>query len=263
MAARLGLRVAVVTRLARRDLGSLKELAQVGVYIIVRESAFSTCLRLIYPTDDPDQRTIEVIARAEPFALEDVPSTSSRAYHIGPSIRGEVPAGIVRALKARGAFLSLDAQGYVRVAENGQVRLDRWEECQHTLQWVDLLKVDAAEAELMTGCSDIGIAIARLAEMGPREVLLTHRGGVMAWVEGQVYRAPFRVDQVRGRTGRGDTCTGAYLSKRLLNATAQEATLWAAAVTSLKLEETGPFRRTIDQVRALIREEYSGADSAR
>jgi sugar/nucleoside kinase (ribokinase family) len=71
------------------------------------------------------------------------------------------------------------------------------------------------------------------------------------------------VDQVRGRIRRDDTCTGAYVSKRLLNATPEEAILWAAAVTSLKLEERGPFRQTIDQVRVLIREEYSGGDSAR
>jgi hypothetical protein len=41
-----------------------------------------------------------------------------------------------------------------------------------------------------------------------------------------------------------------------LSATPAEATVWAAAVTSLKLEAEGPFRREIGEVEALIRARY-------
>ena len=57
---------------------------------------------------------------------------------------------------------------------------------------------------------------------------------------------------MRGRTGRGDTCTSAYLGKRL-TASPAEATIWAAALTSLKMEAEGPFSREIGEVEELIR----------
>jgi len=56
--------------------------------------------------------------------------------------------------------------------------------------------------------------------------------------------------EVRGRSGRGDTCTAAYVSKRLSSSPA-DAVAWAAAVTSLKLETEGPFRREIAEANAL------------
>jgi hypothetical protein len=46
------------------------------------------------------------------------------------------------------------------------------------------------------------------------------------------------------------------MAKRL-TASPAEATIWAAAVVSLKLEAEGPFRREISQVDDLIRSRYS------
>ena len=57
----------------------------------------------------------------------------------------------------------------------------------------------------------------------------------------------------RGRSGRGDTCIGSYLARRL-DHSAREATLWAAAVTSLKLEAEGPVRRSIEDAEERCRE---------
>jgi hypothetical protein len=45
------------------------------------------------------------------------------------------------------------------------------------------------------------------------------------------------------------------VSKRL-SAPADEATTWAAALTSLKMEVEGPFRRSIAEVERLIQERY-------
>jgi sugar/nucleoside kinase (ribokinase family) len=89
-----------------------------------------------------------------------------------------------------------------------------------------------------------------LAAYGPREVLLTHGGGVLVYHDGVFDEAPFAPEEVRGRSGRGDTCTSAYVSRRL-TAPPAEAVRWAAAVTSLKLEAEGPFRREIAEVQAL------------
>ena len=61
--------------------------------------------------------------------------------------------------------------------------------------------------------------------------------------------------ELRGRSGRGDTCVGSYLSRRL-SAEPADATRWAAALTSLKLEAEGAGRCSRADVDAAIRNRY-------
>jgi sugar/nucleoside kinase (ribokinase family) len=72
---------------------------------------------------------------------------------------------------------------------------------------------------------------------------------------GVAHEQAFRPLEMRGRSGRGDTCVGSYLSRRL-SAEPADATRWAAALTSLKLEAEGPIRRTRADVEATIRNRY-------
>jgi sugar/nucleoside kinase (ribokinase family) len=119
-----------------------------------------------------------------------------------------------------------------------------------------VLKTDAVEAELLTGKSDIKVAALMMADMGPSEIVLTHRHGLLVYADGQFHEAGFFPQKLVGRSGRGDTSVAAYVAKRLTTSPA-EATIWAAAVVSLKLEAEGPFRREIGQVDDLIRTRYS------
>jgi sugar/nucleoside kinase (ribokinase family) len=250
VAARMGLRIAVVTRLARQDWHVVGKLERLGVTVFGRETAASTHLRLTYPTANLDERTIELTSSAGPFGVDEVANVQARAFAIGASVRGEVPAEVVDALAARGAMVALDVQGFVRVVKDGRLTFDDWPGKESVLRHVTVLKTDGVEAGLITGESDRYVAARRLAALGPREILLTHGGGVLVLHEGTFYEAPFVPDEVRGRSGRGDTCTSAYLSRRLA-APPADAVIWAAAVTSLKLEVEGPFRREIGEVEAL------------
>ena len=119
-----------------------------------------------------------------------------------------------------------------------------------TRQWVDNLGKPLVEAELITGETDRHIAAKKLAAFGPKEVLLTHGGGVLVYHDGVFHKAPWAPETIRGRSGRGDTCTSSYLSRRLI-APPEDAVVWAAAVTSLKLEAEGPFRRDLRDAEAL------------
>jgi sugar/nucleoside kinase (ribokinase family) len=147
-------------------------------------------------------------------------------------------------------MVALDVQGFIRVVRDGRLTFDDWPGKESVLRHVTVLKTDAVEAGLITGESDGRVAARRLAALGPREVLLTHGGGVLVLHEGTFYEAPFVPEEVRGRSGRGDTCTSAYLSRRL-TAPPADAIIWAAAVTSLKLEVEGPFGRNLAEVEAL------------
>ena len=250
VAVRMGLRVAVVTRLAREDWHVVSELERLGVTVFARATSASTLLRLIYPTANLDERTIELISSAGPFTVEEVAEVQAKAFAIGASVRGEVPTEVVEALAATGAIVALDVQGFIRVVRDGTLTFDGWPGKESVLKHVTVLKTDAVEARLITGESDRYVAARRLAAFGPREVLLTHGGGVLVYHDGAFHEAPFVVQEVRGRSGRGDTCTSAYLSRRL-TAPPADAVRWAAAVTSLKLEAEGPFRREMAEVQAL------------
>ena len=246
-------KVAAVTRLAREDAGSTALLRAAGVDVTIYESPASTHMRLEYPTDDVDQRILTVASVADPFAVEHVEQLDARAFLISASVRGEVPVEVVRALAAKGRLLGLDVQGFVRVVgDGGRLHYAPWPEQRTVLALVDVLKTDAVEAEFLTGHSDIHRAAAALADCGPREVVLTHRDGVLVRAAGREYAAPFCPVEMRGRSGRGDTCLGSYLSRRL-DHDAPAATVWAAAVTTLKLEAEGPVRCSVDDVVARCR----------
>jgi sugar/nucleoside kinase (ribokinase family) len=111
------------------------------------------------------------------------------------------------------------------------------------LAMVTYLKADRAEAELLTGKTDLRQAAHQLAGYGPKEVVVTQSSGVTVLVDGRIFEAAFTSRSLAGRTGRGDTCFATYLGSRL-TVPPEEATRLAAAVTSLKQEKPGPWRGT-------------------
>ena len=256
MAARLGFKVGAVTRLAKEDKAVVDTLEDLGVSTYVTYTEQSTCLRLEYPTTNLDERILTVTSTATPITARDVAGISSRCFAIGPSIRGEVPEEVLDALRQTGAPIALDVQGYLRINQGGTLVYTDWPDKEGILRKIDVLKTDAVEAHMLTGTKDIYKAAQILANLGPKEIVLTHRDGVLVLADGQIYEAGFYPKQLVGRSGRGDTCISSYMVGRLTMAP-QEATEWAAAVTSLKMEAEGPFRGTIDDVQKLLKEKYA------
>lgn len=255
VAVEMGLKAAVITRLAEGDFAVLEDLSRMGVEVFATQTAQSTNLKLAYPTQDLDRRTVYNVGFAGPFTPAEVAPVWARTFHIGASVRGEVPLEVIEALAQREARISLDVQGFLRVNRGGRLPYEDWPGGAQVLELVDVLKADAVEAEALTGRSNLREAARAFAEFGPSEVVLTHGKGVLVYADGRFYAAPFRTREMKGRTGRGDTCTAAYVGKRL-TASPAEATLWAAALTSLKMETEGPFRREIGEVEELIKERY-------
>lgn len=265
-AVRLGCRTAVVTRLAKEDARVVERLAARGVDCFATYTLHSTCLTLEYPTSNPDIRNLYVTSTAGSIAVEQVAPLRAKAAVIGASFRGEVGLEVIRALKAKGIFLAADMQGFIRVIREGSgavlsgadnsVVAAPWDAMQETLAALDVVKCDAVEAELLTGESDHRRAASILARMGPKEIVLTHQDGVLVYAEGQFHEAGFYPRSLVGRSGRGDTCIGTYMAMRLSKPPA-EAAIWAAAVTSLKMEQAGPFDRSIADVVELIQCKYS------
>jgi sugar/nucleoside kinase (ribokinase family) len=257
-AARLaGIHVGAVTRLAAEDAHVVEPLRERGVRVFAHTSPSSTLMRLEYPTSNVDERILTVAAVADPIGLAHVDGLRARAFLVSASVRGEVPLAVLRALRERAEILALDVQGYVRVVtDQGRLRYEAWPEQAEVLGLVDVLKSDAVEAEFLTGHADIRAAADALAAFGPREIVLTHKDGLLVRAAGRYHEAPFLPRPLRGRSGRGDTCVGSYTSRRLETDPAG-ATRWAAAVTTLKLEAEGPVRGTYADVDRLLAERFA------
>jgi sugar/nucleoside kinase (ribokinase family) len=214
-------------------------------------------MRLEYPTANVDERILSVRGVADPIGPGHVAGLEAHTFLVTASIRGEVSAATVQSLKARCQRLALDVQGFVRVVSpEGRLRYEAWPEREAVLAMTDILKTDAVEAEFLTGTADIREAARILAALGPREIVLTHKDGLLVLAGGRYFEAPFRPLELRGRSGRGDTCVGSYAAYRL-GADPHESTRWAAAATSLKLEAEGVIRGSRADVERLLAERYS------
>ncbi|MDR7466173.1 MAG: PfkB family carbohydrate kinase [Armatimonadota bacterium] len=241
-ARRLGYTVAVVTKLHPDDFPFLEEMRREGIVVHASPAPQTTGIENIYPDPSTDRRLCHPLGFAGPFTAAEIPPLEARVTIITPLMAGEVSAETVRLLAARGS-VGLDVQGFARVREGDVLVTRDWPGKERDLAAVTYLKADDAEAEVLTGRTDLREAARALADLGPREVLLTHAGGVLAFAGGTFYEGRFTPRAVRGRTGRGDTTFAAYVAART-HADPEYACRLAAAVVSLKLEHPGPYRFT-------------------
>jgi sugar/nucleoside kinase (ribokinase family) len=255
-AAQLGFLVAVVTRLAQEDDRVVQRFSQAGIDCFPVYTPSSTLMCLNYPTENPDIRTLSVKATAGTITAAQVQDLKMKSAVIGSSLRGEVGMDVIRELKSRKVTVAADMQGFVRVLRSEQLVYEPWPEMKAILAQLDILKSDAVEAEFLTGEKDIFKAARFFADMGPKEIVLTHKDGLLILADGQFHELGFHPENLSGRSGRGDTCIGSYVAMRLKKPPLEAAT-WAAAVTSLKMEKMGLFDRPLAQVEAFIQTHYS------
>jgi len=257
-AARLGAKVAVVTHLASEDERVVEKFTQSGIDCLPTYTPQSTLMRLEYPTTNPDIRNLSVTGTAGSITANEIERLQAKSAVIGSSLRGEVGLDVIQALREKNILVAVDVQGYVRVLREQELKYEPWDEMADTLALVDILKSDAVEAEYLTGKSDIYEASRVFAAMGPKEIILTHKKGVLVYADEKFFDRQFHPQNLNGRSGRGDTCVGAYVSLRLTKPP-EDASIWAAAVTSLKMENQGPFNRTMAEIQALIQSKYNGS----
>lgn len=244
--ARQGFRVAVVTRLHRDDFWRLDEIRHAGIEVFATEAPESAGMENIFLSEDRDKRICKTLGFAGPFSVEEMPEIDARLQLVIPILAGEVDLATLKVIAERGP-VGLDVQGFVRFAEEGDIVFHDWPEKADGLQYVHYLKADDTEAEILTGLTDLRAAARALAALGPKEILITHKKGVLVYAEGKFHTGDFTPSKMMGRTGRGDTCFTTYCAKRL-SLEPGEACAYAAAVTSLKMEAPGPFHRTIQEI---------------
>ncbi len=248
---KLGLNVAVATRLKKEDFPNLDVLRQAGVEVFATPAEQTSGIANYYQSSNMERRICKLIGFAGKMELQEIPDIPVKVIMICGIIAGEVDLLTIKALAQR-APLALDVQCLVRAPEGDDLVFKPWPEMAEGLRHVTYLKVDQAEAEHLTGEIDLHAAARKLAAYGPKEIVLTQSSGPTVYAGGDFFTAPFVSRSLAGRTGRGDTCFSSYIGRRL-SAGPDEATRWAAAVTSLKQEKPGPWMGPVEEAEELMR----------
>lgn len=239
---------ALVTAVGATEMEVVNRLREAGVFTIALPSKESVCFENIYGKD-PDDRTQRVLAKAEPFTMSGLGDIDARIYHLGSLLVDDFSLDVIKELSKKG-LVAVDSQGYLREVRDTLVYPVDWKDKREALQYIHFLKVNEHEMEVLTGCSAPEKAARKLYEWGVKEVLITLGSmGSVIFDGTDFYRIPaYKPQKVVDATGCGDTYTIGYLYQRVSGAGIEEAGRFAAAMSTLKIERSGPFCGTKEDV---------------
>ena len=242
----------LVTSLAESEMHVVEALRAKGTEVHASTCAHTVYFENIY-SGNQDHRTQRVLQKADPFTVEQLLDIDANIFHLGPLLADDIPVELIRELSSRGK-VSLDAQGYLRKVEDKNVIPVDWPAKKEALQYIDILKVNEHELEALTGLTDIKKGAEVLADWGVKEVVVTLGSmGSVIYAEGLFYNVPAYIPTaVVDATGCGDTYMAGYLYQRTKGALYQEAGEFAAAMASFKIESSGPFTGTKEDVLNLL-----------
>jgi sugar/nucleoside kinase (ribokinase family) len=242
--------VGALIKLAPEDEKDLEYMRDRGVAMHTLPSPVTTRVQISHPTGKADERKIVTLAFAGKFTEEEAGKIPpAKHVHLAGCNDHDFTMEFMEAVKAQGSTLSVDMQCFVRRndPELGEMIFTDDPDKEKVVALMDKIKLDVLEANMLTGTDNLEEASAIIAGWGCPEVVITREDGVHARVNGQCYFEKFSNKRLTGRTGRGDTTFGAYLGRRVDHDPA-ESLQFAAALVSLKMEGTGPFSGTLDDV---------------
>lgn len=249
---KLDINYQLITALAPAEMHYVADLRNKGIKVKVQPSAHTVYFENIY-AEDQDHRTQNVLAKADPFEIEELKSINAKIFHLGPLLADDISTELIKNLAAKGR-VSIDVQGYLRKVVNKKVYAVDWPAKKEALQYADIVKADVAELQALTGCAKTEDGAKLLADWGVKEVVVTNgSGGSLIFSDGIFYVIPaWRPRIIVDATGCGDTYMAGYLYSRLKGDGEQQSGEFAAAMASLKMEHPGPFTGTEDDIRKLL-----------
>jgi len=256
---RMGLKMAIVTRLKLEDFPILDSFDENNIKCFALPAQETSGIKNIYSSQNMEYRSYEPLGFAGAFKKEEIPDFNTKYFVIGSIIAGEIDLEVLEYLHERyDDKLGLDIQGFIRGLKDNKMQYFTLTEKEkiEIISKVDYLKVDETEAKALTTQSSLPKAGKQLLDLGPKEVLITHRSGTTLILKKESYFFPWKNKTSIGRTGRGDTAFISYLGSRITKSP-KESLRFCAALTSLKMEAIEPFSLPLNAVEKLIREEYT------
>jgi sugar/nucleoside kinase (ribokinase family) len=243
----------LVTSLAMSEIAVVDDLRSRRVDVHVIPSKHSVYFENIYG-ENQNNRTQRVLAKADPFSVDSLKDINANIFLLGALLADDFPLELVEYLSTKG-LIAIDSQGYLREVREQNVYPIDWENKIETLKHVDILKVNDLEMEVLTGMKDIRQASQQLYDWGVKEVLVTLGSlGSIIYDGKDYYKIPaYKPNEVVDATGCGDTYITGYLYKRAKGAGIEEAGKFAAAMATIKIEGSGPFNGTKEDVENRIK----------
>ncbi len=255
---RMGLKVAIITRLKSEDFPALKIFDKNNIKYFANPAKETSGIKNTYSSQNMEFRSYEPLGFAGAFTKEEIPEINTKYFVMGPILAGEIDLELLEYFsEIYSDKLGLDIQGFIRGLKDNKVQYYDLTEKEKVeiISKVNYLKLDSTEAKVLTNISSVPKAAKMLNELGPKEVLITHEEGVNVSVKNNSFFFPWKNKRSIGRTGRGDTAFISYLGSRITK-NPEESLRFSAALTSLKMESIGPFSLPLSQVEKLIKEEY-------
>lgn len=239
---------ALVTAIAEADMNAANDLISKGINVTVLPSVHSVYFENRYD-ENQDNRTQRVLSKADPFVIEQLTHIDAKIFHLGALLADDFSLDVVQYLATKG-LVSVDSQGYLREVRDTKVFATDWKEKEKALQYIHFLKANEHEMKVLTGYSDVASAARKLYDWGIKEVLITLGSlGSMLYDGTTFYRIPaYKPREVVDATGCGDTYMAGYLYQRAKGADMNEAGHFAAALSTLKIERSGPVHATNSDV---------------
>ncbi|HVX46941.1 MAG TPA: sugar kinase [Mycobacteriales bacterium] len=215
-AARLGLDVALVSRLGADPLGDFLAGAVrnrgVNVDAIVRDPQIATGMSVILVRPG-DRAILTALGTIDQVRVADVPpSVLARArhvhvgaYYLQSTLRPDLPE-FLRAARAAGVSTSVDPNWDPA---------GRWDGIDELLDVTDFLFLNAAEAEALTGSTEVATATERLSRGGAAVIVKQGERGVTARREGALVHVPAPEVEAVDPVGAGDSFTAGFLRAHL------------------------------------------------
>jgi len=255
-ARRLGMRDVVLVGNVGSDFVERfhKEMKSYGINAInTGTSERTTGFNLEY--DERGDRALTVIADAGKIPLRSVWSDcrQTRFLLLGPVLYELDLADLVDLVGSSLGRVFLDPQGLLRrLGNDGRVEhfCDR-DKFRKLVNWVDFIKPNELEAEVITGLRDEVESARELVEWGAQVAIVTlgERGSVACDSHTCISVPAYKTTAV-DPTGAGDVYAGAFLAEYSRTEDLGSSCLYASAAASVMVENVGPdFPLTDAEVR--------------
>ncbi len=245
----------LVTALGKPEMNAVAEMRAAGIDVKAFTSSHTVYFENKYG-ENSNNRTQRVLAKADPFTLDEVGDLEAKVFHLGTLLSDDFSPEVVKHLSQKGK-VSIDVQGYLREVRGQEVHAIDWQDKMEVLKYTDILKLNEHEMEVVSGKTDVHEVAKLIASWGVKEVVITLGSeGSVIYAEGQFHEVPaYRPAQLVDATGCGDTYSAGYLWCRSQGESYKESGKFAAAMCTLKLEHNGPFDRHIEDVVRVMKGE--------
>ena len=110
----------LVTKVGKGQLPEVEKLRQAGIDVRCYDSRHTVYFENKYGANS-DNRTQRVLAKADPFTLEEMKPLEAKVFHLGSLLADDFSPEVVEYLSTKGQ-VSIDVQGYLREVQGENVK---------------------------------------------------------------------------------------------------------------------------------------------